>query len=92
MKQNDGSAPAGQKKSKRARLHAARRFLCPDCQPADPVVVELFRDLQSFRRFAEQGHPDDPDMKMVPKMEAQAFEYLLTYFSTLEPPAWYCEK
>jgi hypothetical protein len=82
MKEQD-RRPAGQRK--RVRLHAARRFLRPDCHPADRFVVELFSDLQWFRK-----HPDDPDFP-APMMTAKAFEYLITYLTRLEYPDWYCK-
>ena len=79
------------KESKSISRKQARKHLRKDCLPADPVVIELFNDLQSFRHFAEDL-PTTPEAQLVPGLESKAFEYLLTYFTTLEPPAWFGEN
>jgi hypothetical protein len=76
---------AGQKKPTRVRLR-------PDCEPADPIVIELFNDMRAFRQFAEDMPATDPDVKLVPTMEAKAWEYLITYLTTLEYPSWFGEN
>jgi len=71
----------------RWRQGAYRRYLRsrlrPDQQPADPVVLRLFRDLQ----LAEwTRHHNRKRTKEANQFEREAWDYLLTYLTTLERP------
>jgi hypothetical protein len=66
-----------------ARVKPRKPDLRPDLHPADPVVVRLFNDVQlaAWTRQHNRKRTKDAD-----QFEREAWDYLLTYLTTLERP------
>jgi hypothetical protein len=60
-----------------------REHLRPDLQSADPVVVRLFNDLQLAEWTRQHNRKRSKDAN---QLEREAWDYLLTYLTTLERP------
>jgi hypothetical protein len=83
MRRTNKLSAAQRERRRTAYAHPLRERLQQNQQPADPVVVRLFNDLQ----LAEwTRHYNRKRTKEANQYEREAWEYLLTYLTTLERP------